>query len=180
MKRKLIIIAVFLSVFMASCNKKEESSPLPPKEDPLTQIIIGEKPENSISLPFEPIIIGRGYRFHSESIGFSGQPYLEISNYFNVRLGDNSEYSTKKIKTLGNCLLKARKGAESPMVFRSGDVVVINSDFNPGTFDIAGLDNNSYLVYRYTTDKEYVGWIKIDHHGYDFKINDYCEYEIKY
>lgn len=180
MKRKLIIIAVFLSVFMASCNKKEDPSLLPPKEDPLTQIIIGEKPENSISLPFEPIIIGRGYGFHSESIEFSGQPCLEISNYFTVSHGDNMEHSSKQIKTLGNCTLKARKGALSPMAFRSGDVVDVNSDFNPGTFNIAGLDNNSYLVYRYITEKEYVGWIKIDHNGYDFKITDYCEYEMKY
>lgn len=168
MNRILIFVAIVLAVLMASCNKEE---------DPSTQIIVGKKTGNAISSNFEPIVIEREYGGHNESINFSEQPYLLISNYFNISHGDYQEHWVKQIKTLDNCLLKTNGLALA--VFKSGDVVTIDSEFKANSFDLPALSNDNYLVFKFESDKKYIGWIKISNSGYNIIVSDYCLYETK-
>ncbi len=171
MKKISIIAVIALSVILGSCSKDE---------DTLQQIVVGEKTENGIFTVFDPIIINRNYHTSAstnKTINFLGNDCLVISNYFTVSLGDNMEHNSQYISTLNNCSLKVNENELGE--YKLGAIVDIDDNFQSNSYSIINLESDSYLVFKFETDKEYIGWIKIVKSGYDVIVNDYCLYEIK-
>lgn len=172
MNRILILTAIVLTVLMASCNKEEH------EQGPLTQIIVGKKTGNFISSTFDPVTINSGYGNHSVNVNFLGKPYMRITDQFSVSHGDMQEHWTISIETLDSCWLKTNES--ELVVFKSGDVVDIDSEFQAKWFRFPVMDNNSYLAFKIESDKKkYIGWIKMSI-SYDIiMVYDYCLNEIK-